>query len=596
MRMFRMILVGILLGSLGLAAAAADNPAVIARPSNPELRELMDEVWEFELSEYPMLATDVGDPRGQDRLASNTLEDFKRRDEERSKFLDKLSSIDFDQLPAADRIDAELLQQKLSSERSDYQLGLHLMPINNREGFHIGLPELPHTMNPDSPDDFRNYIARLREFPRFVDEQIDLMRGGLKAGMVQPAIIMRDSADQAAAHVVDDPEQSLFLTNISEESIKKLAPGQWEQLRPAILEAIKTSVVPSYAKFERFLRDEYVPGCSGSIAARALPNGMELYQSQVTKFTTLAMTPEELHQTGVRENARIRQEMEAVKTRVNFDGSLAEFIEFLRTDEQFYPKTPEELMKEAAYILKQADGRLPNLFGKLPRTPCGIRQVPDYVAPQTTSAYYWPPAADGSRGGFYYLNTYNLSARPLYQLEALSLHEAVPGHHLQLALQAELEGLHPIRKQSYFSAFIEGWALYCERLGSELGFFKDPYQEFGRLSMEAWRASRLVVDTGIHAKGWTREQAINYMLENTALSKHNVVAEVDRYIGWPGQALSYKVGELFIRDLRERAEKELGDRFDVRAFHDCVLKEGSVPLPVLEKQVAAWIEETASGN
>ncbi|MCD0463318.1 DUF885 domain-containing protein [Roseiconus lacunae] len=572
---------------VGIAQTADSS----VRPEHPMLHSLMDDVWEFELQESPMLATDVGDPRGQDQLASNTLDDFKRRDQRRAGFLTRLSKIDFGSLSPGDRIDAELLQRKLSVDRSDYQLGLHLMPINNREGFHIGLPELAQAMNPDSKVDFENYIARLHEFPRFVDEQITLMREGLKAGMVQPAIIMRDSADQAAAHVIDDPQQSLFLTNISEESIGKLPPEQWSPLRLQIIDAIKTSVIPSYAKFETFLRDEYVPGCSGNIAARALPRGQELYQSQVTKFTTLPMTPAQLHQKGIDENARIRQQMVAIKEQVKFEGDLPAFIEHLRTDEQFYPKTPEELMKEVAYILKKADGRLPTLFGKLPRTPYGLRKVPDYVAPQTTSAYYWPPAADGSRGGFYYINTYNLSARPLYQLEALSLHEAVPGHHLQLALQAELEGLHPIRKQSYFPAFIEGWALYCERLGGELGFYKDPYQEFGRLSMEAWRASRLVVDTGIHAMGWTREQAINYMLDNTALSKHNVVAEVDRYIGWPGQALAYKVGELFISDLRKRAEEKLGDKFDLRAFHDCVLKEGSVPLPVLERQVIAWIEQ-----
>ena len=527
----------------------------LTRPTHSKLRELMDQIWEFELSEYPLLATDVGDPRNQDRLAGNTIADLQRRDQRRAEFLRSLSKIGFESLSAADQIDAELLQRKLSIERSDYQLKLHLMPINNREGFHIGLPELPRLMNPDSVQDFENYVARLNDFPRFVDEQISLLRGGMEAGMVQPAIIMRDSAEQAAAHVVENPEDSLFLTNLSEESIGKIEHEQWEHLRPQIVTAIQNSVIPSYAKFEDFLRRQYVPACRGSIAARALPGGQEFYQSQITKFTTLPMTPDQLHRKGIEENARIRQQMIAIKEQVDFDGSLSEFIEHLRTDEKFYPTSADDLLKEVAYILKKADGQLPTLFGKLPRTPYGIRKVPDYVAPQTTSAYYMPPAADGSRGGFYYVNVYNLSARPLYQLESLSLHEAVPGHHLQLALQAELDDLHPIRKQSYFPAFIEGWALYCERLGKELGFYKDPYQEFGRLSMEAWRASRLVVDTGIHAMGWTRQQAIDYMLENTALSKHNVTAEVDRYIGWPGQALAYKVGELFIRDLRERAEK-----------------------------------------
>ncbi|QDV83360.1 DUF885 domain-containing protein [Planctomycetes bacterium TBK1r] len=565
----------------------------VSRPSNETLRALMDQVWEFELDEYPLLATDVGDPRGQDRLASNTPADLQRRQLARAGFLKSLDAIDLSSLDAEDQVDVDLLRRKLETEQTDYRLGLHLMPINNREGFHIGLPELPRQMNPDSRQDMENYIARLNQFPRYVAEQIALLRQGIDAGLTQPAIIMRDSVRQAQAHVVDDPEESLFLTNLAEESIAKLSEKDWNELRPKVLDAIRHSVIPAYRDFAEFLKTTYVPACRGSIAARSLPGGQALYQAQIRKFTTLEMTPDELHQTGIRENARIRSQMEAIKDRVKFDGDLQAFLKHLRTDPKFYPKTKEELLKEVAYILKQADGRLPNLFGKLPRTPYGIREVPDYVAPQTTSAYYWPPATDGTRGGFYYVNTYNLSARPLYQLEALSFHEAVPGHHLQLALQAELEGLHPIRKQSNFTAFIEGWALYSEKLGSELGFYKDPYQEFGRLSMEAWRASRLVVDTGIHAKGWTRQQAITYMQENTALSEHNIVAEVDRYIGWPGQALGYKVGELFITELRERAETQLGDAFDVRKFHDAVLSSGSIPLPVLERKIERFIEQGA---
>ena len=577
--------------SLCLAAFSLADDAS-SRPTDAKLHELMDRVWEFELDESPLLATDVGDPRGQDRLASNTLGDFQRRDEAHASFLKSLGSITVDSLDDEDQVDVDLLKRKLETQRTDYRLGLHLMPINNREGFHISLPELPRLMNPDSREEMENYIARLNEFPRFVDEQIALLRGGIESGLVQPAIIMRDSVDQARAHVVDDPQDSLFLKNLAEESIAKIADDDWNALRPKLIEAIRTSVVPSYRHFAEFLRETYVPACRGSIAARTLPGGQEFYQEQIRKFTTLEMTPEELHQTGIRENVRIRGQMEAIRKRVDFEGDLQAFLKHLRTDPKFYATTPDQLLKEVAYILKVADGRLPNLFGKLPRTPYGIREVPDYVAPQTTSAYYWPPATDGSRGGFYYVNTYNLSARPLYQLEALSFHEAVPGHHLQLALQAELEGLHPIRKQSNFTAFIEGWALYSEKLGGELGFYKDPYQEFGRLSMEAWRASRLVVDTGIHAKGWTRQQAISYMRENTALSEHNIVAEVDRYIGWPGQALGYKVGELFISKLRARCETELGDAFDVRTFHDAVLESGSIPLPVLEQNIVRYIEES----
>ncbi|WP_168565044.1 DUF885 domain-containing protein [Crateriforma spongiae] len=569
---------------------SSDPPTVsTAGPADPTLRRLMDDVWEFELDESPMLATDVGDPRGQDRLADDSIQAIERRFEKRAEFLGRLENIDPQSLNRQDAIDHDLLHRRLSRQRDDYRFQTHLMPINNREGFHISFPELARTMNLKSAQDFENYIARLNDFGRYTDQQITLLKAGMDAGLTQPAIIMRDSVSQAEAHVVDGAEQSLFLTNITPESIERLDPERWQTLRLQIIQAIESTVVPAYRRFAAFLRNQYVPACRGSVAAYALPNGREFYASQILKFTTLPMTATELHQTGIRENARIRKEMDAIRVNVGFDGELPEFLTHLRTAPEFYAETPEQLMKEVAYVLKRADGRLPEIFGRLPRIPYGIREIPAFVAPQTTSAYYWPPATDGSRGGFYYVNTYNLPARPLYQLEALSLHEAVPGHHLQLALQAELDGLHPIRKQSGFTAFIEGWALYSERLGKEIGFYQDPYQDFGRLSMEAWRASRLVVDTGIHALGWSRQRAIEYMKANTALSEHNVVAEVDRYIGWPGQALAYKVGELYITDLRHQAEEALGDSFDVREFHDVVLGAGSIPLPVLGQRVKDYI-------
>ncbi len=575
-----------------VAAQSTPTDPTPASPTDQRLRMLMDRVWDFELRESPLLATDVGDPRGQDRLADASIEAIERRHRRRSEFLDELNRIDPSSLSGDDLIDQELLRQRLENQIADYRFKLHLMPVNNREGFHISFPELPRLMNPQSPQDFENYISRLKDFPRFTRQQIDLMQAGIDAGLTQPAVIMRDSADQAAAQVVDDPSASLLLTNLSEESIAKLSPDVWADLRGRILAAIGSDVIPAFESFAEFLRSTYVPACRGSLAAEALPDGRAFYRNEIRRFTTLDLTAEELHQTGVRENARIREQMEAIRRRVGFDGDLPAFLQHLRTDPRFYATTPQELLKEVAYILKRADGRLPELFGRLPRIPYGIREIPAYVAPQTTSAYYWPPATDGTRGGFYYVNTFNLPSRPLYQLEALSLHEAVPGHHLQLALQAELEGLHPIRKQSGFTAFIEGWGLYSERLGSEIGFYKDPYQEFGRLSMEAWRASRLVVDTGIHSLGWSRSRAIEYMKANTALSEHNVVAEVDRYIGWPGQALAYKVGELFISRLRQQAETELDEAFDLRAFHDAVLASGSIPLPVLEQQVGRYIAET----
>ncbi len=573
------------------ATTFAGDPKVEPTKAEIQLTELLDRVWDYELESSPLLATNVGDPRGQDRLANDSLSAIKERAQQRERFLDELKQIAVGSLNSGKRIDHELLRRRLEDQLSDFRFQTHLMPINNRSGFHIRFPELPRVMNPRSKQDFANYVARLKDFDRYVDEQITLLRGGMEAGLVQPAIIMRDSLSQVQAQIVDDLSKSLFISNIAEEAIAALDPDSWKQIESEIRDAIQSSVIPAYQRFAVFLETEYLPACRGPVGAAALPMGREFYLNRIRRFTTLDISPEELHQTGIRENGRIRLEMEVIKKSVDFEGTLDAFLEHLRTDPKFYATTAEELMQTTALILKRADGRLPELFGHLPRIPYGLREIPAYVAPQTTAAYYWPPATDGSRGGFYYLNTYNLSSRPLYQLEALSLHEAVPGHHLQLAIQAELDDLHPISRESNFTAFIEGWALYSERLGKDIGFYKDPYQDFGRLSMEAWRASRLVVDTGLHWMGWSRQQAIDYMTANTALSPHNIVAEVDRYIGWPGQALAYKTGELAISRIRRKAEQALGDHFDIRSFHDRVLEAGSIPLPLLEERIDIWIDE-----
>ncbi|MCA9165665.1 MAG: DUF885 domain-containing protein, partial [Planctomycetales bacterium] len=365
-----------------------------------------------------------------------------------------------------------------------------------------------------------------------------------------------------------------------------------ERLTAAATEAIRESVVPGYRDFLQYMRDDYVPAARGSIGASALPNGRDFYRHRVRQFTTLDITPEQVHEIGLNEVQRIRKEMETIAANAGYNDHYTDFLDFLRTDEQFYASAPEQLQAEVALILKRMDGRLPELFGRLPRMPYGLKQVPAYIAPKTTSAYYMMPSGDGRRAGYYFINTYNLKSRPLFEMEALSLHEAVPGHHLQLALQQELDDLPAFRRFNNVTAFVEGWALYAERLGLEVGFYQDPYRDFGRLSFEMWRACRLVVDTGIHYLGWSREQAIEFMAENTALSRHNIEAEVDRYISWPGQALAYKMGELKIRELRSFAETELGERFDIRQFHDIVLGSGSVPLAVLEENVRLYVQET----
>ncbi|MFP6603490.1 MAG: DUF885 domain-containing protein, partial [Pirellulaceae bacterium] len=425
---------------------------------------------------------------------------------------------------------------------------------------------------------------------RYGQEQILLLKAGISAGWVLPAVVLEGYADTITPHIVTDATKSLLYTPFRSLPAS-FSTQQKQRLQKEAANAITKSVVPTYRALDVFMRNEYLPAARGSVGASALPNGRAFYRHRVKQYTTLDLAPEEVHNLGLKEVARIRREMKAVPARAEFEGSLEDFISFLRTDPQFYATTAEELEKEVSLTLKKMDGQLPKLFRKLPRLPYGIRRVPAYIAPKTTTAYYSAPSGDGTRAGFYYINTFNLKSRPLFEVEALSLHEAVPGHHLQLALQQELEGLPEFRRFAGFTAFVEGWALYAERLGLEVGFYQDPYSDFGRLSYEMWRACRLVVDTGIHYLGWSRSQAIGYMSENTALSLHNIEAEVDRYIAWPGQALAYKIGELKIRELRTRAEKELSDSFDVREFHDIVLRNGSIPLPVLEENVLRYIKQ-----
>jgi uncharacterized protein (DUF885 family) len=414
------------------------------------------------------------------------------------------------------------------------------------------------------------------------------MREGLRTGFTQPRIVLDGFDAGVRAHVVDAPEKSLFW-----EPFRSFPPGvpaaEHERLRAAGREAVMQGAVAGYREFLDFMEKEYVPGARATTGASEMPGGRAFYEHLVRAFTTLPLTPEEVHQTGLREVERIKAEMLVVKQRAGFAGDLPAFLEFLRTDKRFFVTTPEQLLKEAAWAAKRMDGQLPSLFGRLPRLPYGVEPVPGHLAPKYTGGRYVPAPVGGTRAGTYWVNTYGLENRPLYTLEALTLHEAVPGHHLQIALQQELTGLPKFRTVSRVDAFVEGWALYAERLGLEAGFYQDAYSDFGRLTYEMWRACRLVVDTGLHAKGWTRQQALDYLAANTALSRHEIRTEVDRYISWPGQALAYKIGELKIRELRAKAERELGTRFDKRAFHDAVLQSGAVPLTVLEEQVNEFI-------
>jgi uncharacterized protein (DUF885 family) len=560
----------------------------MARAESPELAAIQYEYWEFRLRESPLFATSTGDSRYNDQLGKVSVADSERRREAYQGFLARLEAIDLQKLTEEEQINRSILQRHLRDAIAEYRFGDHLMPITQRSGFYLEFPELRRDVPLDNRKDYENYIARLKAFGEFTDGHIALMRAGIEAGKVLPAVVLEGWEAGVDAQIVDDPIKSILYEPL-EKFPESIDETEQEPLRTAAKEAIAESVVPAYQRFRKFMTEEYVPRARGTISASALPDGREYYRHRVKSFTTTDMTPDEVHQLGLAEVKRIRAEMDQVIADLKFDGDFAAFVEHLRTDSKFYANTSDELMKEVALILKKMDGQLPLLFGKLPRIPYGIREVPAYVSPRTTAAYYQPPIGGGTKAGFFYVNTYNLKSRPFYNLEALSFHEAVPGHHLQLALQQELTDMPPFRRYSDFTVFVEGWALYSERLGLEAGFYEDPYSNFGRLTLEMWRACRLVVDTGMHYFGWSREQAIKYLYENSALAMHDIQAEVDRYISWPGQALAYKVGELKIREMRSLAEQQLQDRFDVREFHDVVLSSGAVPLDVLEAKVKAWL-------
>jgi len=507
-----------------------------------------------------------------------------------SNFFPSLDDINREELEEEDRLNYDIFRIQLENSVWAYELNDHLLPLNGWWDYHATFADLANRMPLNGLDDYENYLSRLKEFPGYNSGYIERMERGLELGFVRPKIVFDDYLASVEAHITEDAGEHNLYTPF-EDFPSAVDEEEHERLRDEAKQVIEEIVVPEYERLRDFLRDEYIPGSSETIGITEVEGGEEYYAYLVESYTTLDITAEKIHQTGLDEVARIRGEMMEIVEAEGYGDDFDGFVEFLRTDSQFYAETPEELMKKTAFVLKTMDGKLPELFKTLPRLPYGIMEVPDYLAPRTATAYYSRGAADGTRAGFYAVNTYDLQSRPLYEVTALSLHEAVPGHHLQIALQQELEDLPKFRTVAGFTAYTEGWALYSERLGLEVGMYDDPYQDFGRLSYEMWRALRLVVDTGMHSMGWGRDEAIDYMAENSALSLHNIRSEVNRYIFWPGQALAYKMGEIKIRELREMAEQELGRDFDLREFHDVVLLSGAVPLEVLENNVLNWIGE-----
>jgi uncharacterized protein (DUF885 family) len=562
---------------------------IIAGCGSPStsLHELFADYDSYLEQVYPSANSDDEDRSANALLPDVSLETLTQNRNQYEQFLSRLEEIPTGKLDTQDQISYRLFQRMLKESIEAFDLGHHLVPLNGWWDYHAGFAEQPNRMPFNDVQDYENYIAKLRAFENHNNQYITRLRNAIEVGWVRPKVVLTNYIPTVEA-LISEPETSRFMApfnsfpdRISEDDRVRLADEG--------LAAVAETVMPAYQSLAAFLRDEYYAAAPDEVGISNLEGGRAYYEHLVRHYTTLDITPDEVHTTGLSEVARIRQEMDEVIISTGFTGTFEEFIHYLRTDPKFYAKDKTELLSYTSLIMKRMDGELPRFFSRLPKAPYGIREVPDYLAPRMTTAYYNSPARDGTRAGFYYVNTYDLPSRPLYEVEALSFHEAVPGHHLQLALQQELGDLPKFRQNSGFTVFVEGWALYSERLGLEMGFYTDPYSNFGRLTYEMWRALRLVVDTGIHYKGWSRQEAIDYMAANSALTLLNITNEVDRYIFWPGQALAYKTGEIKIRQLREQAESELGASFDIRQFHEIVLENGSITLEVLEERVLDWI-------
>ena len=565
------------------AGGAADE-----RRDDSQLDALMAEYWDYLLEEDPLQATRSGVADYNDRMPSVTAESRARRLARERRFLARSRDIDRARLSDTGRVNAELFEWVLEDSIGAYELDLARIPFNTFSGFFMNALTAHNGVRMTSVDDYEDYLERLADIPRYFDENLANMRRGADTGFVLPQIVIDGVLPTIQAQVKARPEDSSFFEPFEDISAD-LPEVERERLRTAARRVISSAVMPAFAEVARYLQHDYA--ASKTLGAEALPGGEDYYAFQIRRYTTIdGLGSAEVHEIGLAEVARIRAEMLAVIEALDFDGDFRAFGEFLRTDPRFYAASAEDLLKETAYTAKRIDYLMPGFFGTLPRQSYGVVPVPAEIAPNyTTGAYYSAPPG-GDRGGAFWINTYALDQRPLYELPALTLHEAVPGHHHQNALAQEMQNVPEFRKDLYFSAFGEGWALYAEKLGVEMGIYRDGYEHFGRLSYEMWRACRLVIDTGVHAKGWTRDQAMNFLRDNTSLSEGNIRAEVDRYISWPGQALAYKLGELKIWELRRESERLLGDAFDLREFHDVVLRNGALPMAMLDAGIERYID------
>ena len=552
--------------------------------------ELMQSEWQRGIDENPLYASSMGNLDKNDQWPEYSVEKIKTNYEHDLKILTQLNQLNSDAFSDDNLLNLQLFKDQYINSTELYQFKSFLMPFSHRGGIQLQ-HESAETLPLRSAKHYEDWLSRLSKIDNYIDSHINVAKAGMANNIMPPRILMQRVLDQiksqAFSTAKDSPFNKAFIEMPSSINIEDK-----QRIQNEATEIIQKTVIPEYIKLYNFFNSEYLPMCRDSIGINKIPNGAKYYEALTKKFTTTQLHPNEVHQIGLDEVARIKTKMLEIVEEVKWDGSFREFLEYLRSDPQFYFDNPDDLLTEYLATAKRIDPELVNLFSYLPSIPYGIRQIPMESAPDTTTAYYQPPAADGTRAGYYYVNLYRPEVRPKYEIEVLTVHEAMPGHHLQISINMELD-LPKFRKYGGITAFVEGWGLYSEALGYDLGLYKDPYSEFGQLTYEMWRAIRLVVDTGMHYKDWSRDDSINYFLENSAKSKQDIINEVDRYINWPGQALAYKIGQMKILELREKSQNALGEGFDIKEFHYEVLKRGALPLSTLEMYIDEWINSKA---
>jgi uncharacterized protein (DUF885 family) len=553
------------------------------------LNRLFEEEWEWVMRESPTFASSLGDRRYNDRWTDLSLRAIERRQQHRRETRARLLRIDRARLPAADRLNYDLFRKDLEDDIEEFRFRFYLMPVTQGGGIQSA-DQLSDRLRFQTVKDYEDWLARLRAYPAYVEQTMELMREGVRARVLWPKVTLQRVPGQLDRQLALSPEESGFYKPFRDFPAD-VPEADRARLRRQAREAVAGGVIPALRRLREYFVGEYLPASFDHVGAWQWPDGAEAYAFLARRYTTTRMTPEQIHQKGLSEVARIRAEMQKVMAQVGFKGSLKDFFKKLRTDDEFYYKRPEDLLAGYRAVAKRIDPNLVKVFKTIPRMPYGVIPIPDTLAPDTTTAYYNQPAADGSRPGYYYVNLYKPETRPKWEMMALSLHESVPGHHLQIARAMELGEIPKFRRYGGYTAFVEGWGLYAESLGEDMGLYDDPYSKFGQLTYEMWRAVRLVVDTGMHFYKWDRQKAIDYFMDNAAKTELDVTNEIDRYITDPGQALAYKIGELKLKELRARSRASLGDRFDVREFHDVVLGSGAVPLDVLEGNVDEWVRQ-----